>query len=112
MLRKSPEHRPTVSQAVYHLEFNFLILVHPNLFAFTFLQAGELLRHSHVQPYLIRCNNPSSVFLLVKPTNNIKDKGRRRLSSGRYSDGKDDDETEVKGRKTDSTNSKIGGKWS
>ncbi|XP_052173730.1 serine/threonine-protein kinase Nek6-like [Diospyros lotus] len=69
MLRKSPEHRPT---------------------------AAELLRHSHLQPYLLRCHNPSSVFLPVKPTNNTKDKARRRLSSGRSSDGKDDDETEVK----------------
>lgn len=40
MLRKSPEHRPT---------------------------AAELLRHPHLQPYLLKCHNPSSVFLPVKP---------------------------------------------
>ncbi|KAL8459875.1 hypothetical protein ACS0TY_031690 [Phlomoides rotata] len=39
MLRKSPQHRPT---------------------------AAELLRHPHLHPYLIRCHNPSTVFLPVK----------------------------------------------
>ncbi|PIM99510.1 Serine/threonine protein kinase [Handroanthus impetiginosus] len=38
MLRKSPEHRPT---------------------------AAELLRHPHLQPFLLRCHNPSTVFLPV-----------------------------------------------
>ncbi|EPS70859.1 hypothetical protein M569_03902, partial [Genlisea aurea] len=39
MLRKVPEHRPT---------------------------AAELLRHSHLQPFLLRCQNPSPTFLPVK----------------------------------------------
>ncbi|CAH1418389.1 unnamed protein product [Lactuca virosa] len=46
MLRKSPEHRPT---------------------------AAELLRHPHLQHYLLKCHNPSSVFLPVKPPNSPKD---------------------------------------
>ncbi|KAI3526085.1 hypothetical protein L1887_05279 [Cichorium endivia] len=46
MLRKSPEHRPT---------------------------AAELLRHPHLQPYLLKCQNPSSIFLPVKPPNSPKD---------------------------------------
>ncbi|XP_030494445.2 serine/threonine-protein kinase Nek6 [Cannabis sativa] len=51
MLRKSPEHRPT---------------------------AAELLRHPHLQPYLLQCRNASSVFLPVKPVvNNAKDKTRK-----------------------------------
>lgn len=69
MLRKSPEHRPT---------------------------AAELLRHSHLQPYLLRCRNPSSVFLPVKPTNDTKDKTRRLSSSSRSIGGKDNGEMELR----------------
>ncbi|PSS15650.1 Serine/threonine-protein kinase [Actinidia chinensis var. chinensis] len=68
MLRKSPEYRPT---------------------------AAELLRHPHLQPYLLRCRSPSSVFLPVKPTNNTKDKTRK-LSSSRSISGNDNRETEVR----------------
>lgn len=50
MLRKSPEHRPT---------------------------AAELLRHPHLQPYLLQCRNASSVFLPVYPPSNSKDKTRK-----------------------------------
>ncbi|KAG5555612.1 hypothetical protein RHGRI_006308 [Rhododendron griersonianum] len=59
MLRKSPEHRPT---------------------------AAELLRNPHLQPYLLRCRNPSSVFLPVKPTNNTKDKPRKSSSPNNTKD--------------------------
>ncbi|XP_052174383.1 serine/threonine-protein kinase Nek6-like [Diospyros lotus] len=64
MLRKSPEHRPT---------------------------AADLLGHPHLQPYLLRCRNPSSIFLPVKPAKNTKDKTRK-LSSSRSSGGKDNGE--------------------
>ncbi|TMW89669.1 hypothetical protein EJD97_016830 [Solanum chilense] len=49
MLRKNPEHRPT---------------------------AAELLRHQHLQPYLLLCHNPSSVFLPVKSPSSTKEKTR------------------------------------
>ncbi|KAL2501687.1 serine/threonine-protein kinase Nek7-like [Forsythia ovata] len=50
MLRKSPEHRPT---------------------------AAELLRHTHLQPFLLRCHVPSPVFLPVTSPNSTKEKTRR-----------------------------------
>ncbi|KAK4581598.1 hypothetical protein RGQ29_024986 [Quercus rubra] len=62
MLRKNPEHRPT---------------------------AAELLRHPYLQQYLLRCRNPSSVFLPIKPLNNFKEKGSRKSLSSRPSIGKD-----------------------
>ncbi|XP_060196320.1 serine/threonine-protein kinase Nek6-like [Lycium barbarum] len=49
MLRKTPEHRPT---------------------------AAELLRHQHLQPYLLLCHNPSSMFLPVKSPTSTKEKTR------------------------------------
>lgn len=60
------------------------------------MQAAELLRHPHLQPYLLRCRNPSPVFLPVKPTNNTKDKTPTKLSPGRFSAGKDNGETELR----------------
>ncbi|XWS56238.1 hypothetical protein CRYUN_Cryun09bG0068700 [Craigia yunnanensis] len=55
MLRKNPEYRPT---------------------------AAELLRHPHLQPHVLRCRNPSSVYLPIKPTNSPKEKTpRKSLSS-------------------------------
>lgn len=68
MLRKNPEHRPT---------------------------AAELLRHPHLQPYLLRCNNAAPVFLPIKPINNSKDKSGRRLSSGKPKAGKDHIEKQI-----------------
>lgn len=59
MLRKSPEHRPT---------------------------AAELLRHPHLQPYLLKCHNPSSVFLPVKPPNSPNDKTPKKHSPMKQND--------------------------
>ncbi|KAK7392851.1 hypothetical protein VNO78_21301 [Psophocarpus tetragonolobus] len=54
MLRKNPEHRPT---------------------------ASELLRHPHLQPYVLRCRNASSIFLPVHLINsNSKDKTKNKSS--------------------------------
>ncbi|KAL0294498.1 UNVERIFIED_CONTAM: Serine/threonine-protein kinase Nek6, partial [Sesamum radiatum] len=54
MLRKSPEHRPT---------------------------AAELLRHPHLQPFLLRCQNPSTVFLPVKSPSPNKTKEKTKKPS-------------------------------
>ncbi|KAL2535075.1 NIMA-related kinase 5 [Abeliophyllum distichum] len=68
MLRKNPEHRP---------------------------RAAELLRHVHLQPFLLRCHNPSTVFLPVKSPKNSKEKIRR-PSPCKSGSRKDDREGEVK----------------
>lgn len=62
MLRKSPEHRPT---------------------------AAELLRHPHLQPYLLRCQNPSFVFLPVKSPVKSPNSSKEKASPGKSSSGKD-----------------------
>ena len=56
MLRKNPKHRPT---------------------------AAELLRHPHSQPHLLRCKNPSSVYLPIKPTNSPKENTPRKSLSNK-----------------------------
>lgn len=62
MLRKNPEHRPT---------------------------AGELLRHSYLQPYLAESINCSPIYLPVKPNkSNLGDKQSRKPSGGRKRVGK------------------------
>lgn len=66
MLRKSPENRPT---------------------------AADLLRHPHLQPYLVRCWTASPVYLPVKSPNS-KQKTPRTLSSGKPHGGKDGREKE------------------
>ncbi|WJZ94057.1 hypothetical protein VitviT2T_012950 [Vitis vinifera] len=67
MLRKNPEHRPT---------------------------AAELLRHPHLQPYLVRCRNTSSIFLPVKSEHISKDKTPRKPSPIKHSAGKDNRDKE------------------
>ncbi|XP_044468034.1 serine/threonine-protein kinase Nek6-like isoform X2 [Mangifera indica] len=62
MLRKNPEHRPT---------------------------ASELLRHPHLQPHLLRCRNPSTVYLPITPTNSMKEKTPRKSPSSKRISGRD-----------------------
>nr|GEW21225.1 serine/threonine-protein kinase Nek6-like [Tanacetum cinerariifolium] len=73
MLRKSPEHRPT---------------------------AAELLRHPHLQPYLLKCHNPSSVFLPVKPPSSpngktLNDRTPKKHSPMKLHDVKDTQQRDV-----------------
>ncbi|KAL8133513.1 serine/threonine-protein kinase Nek6-like [Apium graveolens] len=69
MLRKSPDHRPT---------------------------AAELLRHPHLQSYLLRCRNPSSVFLPVKSPNSIKEKVTKKSPARKPSCSKEIIERDVR----------------
>ncbi|WMV55509.1 hypothetical protein MTR67_048894 [Solanum verrucosum] len=54
MLRKSPEHRPTIRVTTYIL-----------------LYAAELLRHPHLQPYLAKYQNLSPAFVQTKKNGNL-----------------------------------------
>lgn len=51
-----------------------------------------MLRHPHLQPYVLRCRNASAVLLPIKPVSNSKDKTKR---SYRSSGGKDHRDKEV-----------------
>ncbi|KAL2923725.1 Serine/threonine-protein kinase Nek6 [Bienertia sinuspersici] len=83
MLRKIPEHRPTVSFSVYTT--NCLLCA----------AAAEILRHPYVQPHLVRCRATSPSYLPVKsPNSKEKEKTARRLSSGKPSRVKDGRERE------------------
>lgn len=76
MLRKSPEHRPTVSGSCIHSNAIRSVIL-SDLFFHLHFQTAELLRHHHLQPYLLRCFNPSSAFLPVKSPNSPKEKTKQ-----------------------------------
>ncbi|KAG6427055.1 hypothetical protein SASPL_111294 [Salvia splendens] len=64
--------------------------------------AAELLRHPHLQPFLLRCQNLSTVFLPVKSPSPDAANGRSNRSSPRSSEGrKSHREREVKLKQTD-----------
>ncbi|KAG6411472.1 hypothetical protein SASPL_129554 [Salvia splendens] len=64
--------------------------------------AAELLRHPHLQPFLLRCQNLSTVFLPVKSPSLNTANGRSNRSSPRSSDGgKSHREREVKLKQRD-----------
>ena len=47
-------------------------------------QASELLKNPHLQPYVLRCRNASSIFLPVHLINsNSKDKTKNKSSSSK-----------------------------
>lgn len=53
-----------------------------------------MLRHPHLQSYLVRCRSPSSIFLPVKSEHNSKDKTPRKPSPSKFSAGKDNRDRE------------------
>lgn len=89
MLRKNPEHRPTVS-STEPMILSLINLDRSVYYAESIcLQAAELLRHPLLQPYVLRCRNASSNFLPVYPIVNSKDRTKRSYKSGGRKDHKD-----------------------
>jgi NIMA (never in mitosis gene a)-related kinase len=61
-----------------------------------FLQAGELLRHPYLLPYVAESSNCSPIYLPVKPTkSNLVDKHSKKTSGGRKSISKATGSNEV-----------------
>ncbi|KAF2307843.1 hypothetical protein GH714_032504 [Hevea brasiliensis] len=58
--------------------------------------AAELLRHPHLQSYLLRCRNASSALLPIKPINNSKEKTRRKSLSSKSNGRKANKDREVR----------------
>ncbi|CAK9146721.1 unnamed protein product [Ilex paraguariensis] len=52
-------------------------------------QAAELLRHPHLQPYLVQCHNLSPIFLPLNPKNYSRSKSTKTRQSDKARVGKD-----------------------
>ncbi|XVF56083.1 hypothetical protein PTKIN_Ptkin06aG0088200 [Pterospermum kingtungense] len=82
MLRKNPEHRPTASAS--DPIFSFLVLnatIQTDPTALCYFRLLNSLRRHHLQPHLVHCKNPSSVYLPIKPTNSPNKTPKKSFSS-------------------------------
>ena len=78
MLRKSPDHRPSVCVGSPSLR----IAPHPEIWAYLFIlvplfQAAELLKHPHLQPYVFKLqlkSTPRNLFSAKLPTKYVTNK--------------------------------------
>ncbi|XP_047261714.1 serine/threonine-protein kinase Nek6-like [Capsicum annuum] len=75
----------------------FDIAAHPPPFK---ASAAELLRHQHLQPYLLLSHNPSSVFLPVKSSSRMKEKTRPSPGKSISTRGSRDRQLKLKEKRT------------